>query len=49
MNRRKFLRLAGFGGLGAMLPGVGYGEIGELISRTAPMLDKPNILILMTD
>jgi arylsulfatase A-like enzyme len=49
MNRRKFLKLAGLGGLGAMLPGAGYGGVRDLISRTAPMLDKPNILILMTD
>jgi hypothetical protein len=41
MNRRKFLKLAGLGGLGAMLPGgEGYGGIRDLISRTAPMLDK---------
>ena len=32
-----------------MLPGAGYGGVRDLISRTAPMLDKPNILILMTD
>ena len=49
MNRRKFLKLAGLGGLGAMLAGAGYGGVRDLISRTAPMLDKPNILILMTD
>ncbi|HUA34098.1 MAG TPA: sulfatase-like hydrolase/transferase [Candidatus Binataceae bacterium] len=49
MNRREFLRLAGLGGLGAMLPSAGFGDIRELISRTAPMLERPNILILMTD
>ena len=32
-----------------MLPGAGYGWVRDLISRTAPMLDKPNILILVTD
>jgi len=49
VDRRKFLKLAGLGGLGAMLPGAGHAGIRDLISRTAPMLDKPNILILMTD
>ncbi len=32
-----------------MLPGAGYGGIRDLISPSVPMLDKPNILILMTD
>ncbi len=48
MNRREFLRLAGLGGLGAIIPGAGIGARIQA-ARFEPMLERPNILILMTD
>ena len=50
MNRREFLRLAGYGSLGAMmLPTVGYGGVESSARAASPFGRPPNILILMTD
>ncbi|MGO9452419.1 MAG: sulfatase-like hydrolase/transferase [Candidatus Binataceae bacterium] len=51
MNRRDFLKLAGWGGLGALLlQDVGCGGGGsQAASSTLPFKKPPNILILMTD
>ena len=50
MNRREFLRLAGYGSLGAlMLPSCGQGASGPLIPSKPPFGKPLNILILMTD
>jgi hypothetical protein len=50
MNRREFLRLAGYGSLGAMiLPSCGQGASGPMIPSRAPFGKPLNILILMTD
>src|SRR5271170_4334735 len=50
MNQREFLRLAGYGSLGAlMLPSCGQGASGPLIPSKPPFGKPLNILILMTD
>jgi choline-sulfatase len=50
MNRRQFLRLAGYGSLGAMiLPGMGQAAGEPRIPSKPPFGKRLNILILMTD
>src|SRR5262249_14851569 len=48
MNRRKFLRLAGYGGLGAVMAS-SASRCGQGSSSKSPFDQRLNILILMTD